>query len=441
MLDYRYEKVVQRWMPGYHYVGVCWIALLCSLAVLRQEVSLPLLWRESLKGKISLSLLKKYRLLQWEKDHEVQQVPQQVQQIPRRQFQQVPPRFEELEKKPKRTRRFLFIASLISVVVIIAGGLLTLYVHRALRRVPIALQTIKDVPLSGAATRFDYQSLDARTGLLVISRSGASSVLLFDTRSQKVVGEIPGIPDGHGVVTIPELGRAYVSSGTKNEVFAIDEQMHQIIATIPVGAGPDGMAYDPIQHKLFVSEENGHADAVIDVRSEKQVDVVHLDGEAGNTQYDAISHLIFVNVQTVNQLEAIDPVTDKVIAHYPLPGCTHNHGLNIDATNRLAFVACDGNEKLLEIDMHTMKETDISSVGNGPDVLALDNGRHILYVAAESGIISVFVEQGLKSHKVAEGFVSSHAHTIAVNQQTHDIYLPLENVNGRAIIKIARFQA
>src|SRR5829696_8392004 len=38
---------------------------------------------------------------------------------------------------------------------------------------PVVLHPIVDVPLPGAATRFDYQSLDETTGRLVIAHMGA----------------------------------------------------------------------------------------------------------------------------------------------------------------------------------------------------------------------------------------------------------------------------
>jgi len=311
------------------------------------------------------------------------------------------------------------------------------------RSVPIPtlqMQQIANVPLSGGTTRFDYQSLDPQTGLLFISRSGANSVLIFDTNTNKVIGEVGGVFDGHGVIVIPDLKRVYVAAGTKNQVVAIDEYTHKIIATIPVGEGPDGLAYDPVDHKVFVSDEDGHNDAVIDVQTEKQIGLISLGGEAGNTQYDSVSHRIFVNVQTLNQLIAIDPTSDQIVGHYPLPGCEHNHGLNIDTLLRIAFIACDENATLLVVDMHTMKVVDTASTGARPDVLALDSGRHILYVAAESGTVTIFQELSKGVHKLNEGYVASFAHTVAVNQKTHDIYLPLENVDGKALIRVALYQ-
>ncbi len=345
-------------------------------------------------------------------------------------------------RQKRRKRRLLIALSIIGLVVILAGGVGFYIIRKLNKQAPLQLQTIATVPVSNQPSRFDYESLDQKTGLLFIAYSGANAVLIFDTRSNKVVAEVPGIKDGHGIVTIPDLGRVYVSAGGTNEVVAIDELTHRILARIPTGEGPDGSAYDPVDHKLFVSDEDGHSDTVIDVLTEKQIGIIPLGGEAGNTQYDSATNRIYVNVQTLTQLVVIDPKSDSIVGRYPLPStdCNHNHGLNIDAAQRVALIACDVSNTLLMVDLNNLKVLDTAALGTGPDVLAFDSGRNILYVASESGIVSVFEIRSTTVHRLAAGYVGVHAHTISVNLQTHDIYLPLQNVNGQAIIEVAFFQ-
>ncbi len=304
-------------------------------------------------------------------------------------------------------------------------------------RVSGHLETVADVPLPGGASRFDYQSVDPRSRLLFIAHLEASTVTVFDLASGRIRANIANISDVHGVLAIPELGRVYASATGENQVKVIDEQSLRVVATIPAGVYPDGMAYDPFTQHLFVSDETGNTDTVIDVRSERQVATIPLGGEAGNTQDDPISHRIFVDVQTLNQLVAIDPTTDRVIARYGLPNCDHDHSLLIDATSRLAFVACDDNSVLLTVDLHSTTVTAVQTVGGTPDVLALDSGWHLLYVASETGMLSVFEESGQGLYKLYEGFVATEAHTVAVDEQTHRIFLPLQEVNGSPLLRIA----
>src|SRR5258707_4460284 len=304
-------------------------------------------------------------------------------------------------------------------------------------RVPAHLETVADIPLPGGASRFDYQSLDPRRGLLFISHLGASTVTVFDLASRSIRANIVNIADVHGVLAIPELGRVYASATGENQVKVIDEQSLRVVATIPAGVYPDGMAYDPFTQHLFVSDETGGTETVIDVRSERQIATIPLGGETGNTQYDPVSHRIFVDVQTRNQLVAIDPTTDRVIARYALPNCDHDHSLLIDAASRLAFVACDGNSVLLTVDLRSLTVTAVQTVGTTPDVLALDSHWHMLYVASQTGVLSVFEERGQSLRKMYEGFVAAEAHTVAVDEHTHQIFLPLQEVHGKPLLSIA----
>ena len=299
------------------------------------------------------------------------------------------------------------------------------------------LETVADIPLPGGASRFDYQSVDPRSRLLFISHLGASTVTVFDLASRSIRANIAHIADVHGVLAIPELGRIYASATGENQVKVIDEQSLRVVATIPAGVYPDGMAYDPLTQHLFVSDETGGTETVIDVRSERQIATIPLGGEAGNTQDDPLSHRIFVDVQTLDQLVVIDPTTNRLIARYGLPNCDHDHSLLIDAPSRLAFVVCDGNSVRLPVDLRSLTVTAVQPVGETPDVLALDSTWHLLYVSSETGVLSVFEESGQALRKMYEGFVATEAHTVTVDEQTHLIFLPLQEVLGKPLLRIA----
>ena len=127
----------------------------------------------------------------------------------------------------------------------------------------------------------------------------------------------------------------------------------------------------------------------------------------------------------------IDPRSNRVVRRVGLPGCDHPHGLNVDAPRRLAFVACDGNARLLTLDLETMKVVGSMQVGESPDVLAFDTSLRRLYVAAESGVVTVAAERGRRLAKLGQGRLASSAHTVAVDPATHLVYFPLESGTAR----------
>jgi hypothetical protein len=61
-----------------------------------------------------------------------------------------------------------------------------------------------------------------------------------------------------------------------------------------------------------------------------------------------------------------------------------------------------------------------------------------LYVAAESGEVAVFAESGRRLTKLGQAKLADNAHTVAVDPTTHLVYFPLENVDGKPILRIMR---
>ena len=301
----------------------------------------------------------------------------------------------------------------------------------------LPLRTLRDLPLSGGATRFDYQSFDPNTGRLYIAHLGDGALTVFDATKETVIGDVKNLTRVHGVIAVPELHRIYASATGSNELAVIDDSTLQVIARAPAGDYPDGIAYATKTKKLYVSDLHGKTDTVIDANTNQRLTTIALGGGAGNTQYDSVSEHIFVTVHGQNQLAEIDPIKDQLIARYPIAGCSEPHGLLIDSEHQLAFVACEENAKLAVFDLETKKMTAVHPVGADPDVLAFDKGFSRLYVSSESGTITIFDERGRNLEKVGEGFFAPNAHSVAVDSRTHRVYFPLQNIGGKPVLRIA----
>ena len=67
-------------------------------------------------------------------------------------------------------------------------------------------------------------------------------------------------------------------------------------------------------------------------------------------------------------------------------------------------------------------------------MLALDPGLHRLYVASESGTVTVLDVTGAV-RRLAEGVAGPNAHSVAVDPDTHVVYLPLTDVGGHPVLR------
>ena len=330
-------------------------------------------------------------------------------------------------------RLMITVGALISVVPLVFA--LTCTGRAPAGKLP--LRTLRDVPLWGGASRFDYQSFDTNTARLYIAHLGDGTMTVFDANKETVIGEVKNLLRVHGVLAVPELHRVYASATGTNELAVIDDSTLQIVARVPAGDYPDGIAYASKANKIYVSDLRGKTDTVINAKTNQRLTTIALGAGAGNTQYDSVSEHIFVTVHGQGKLAEIDPNKDQVIARYSLPGCREGHGLLIDSEHRLAFVACEENANLAVFDLEAKRLTAIHPVGADPDVLAFDRGLSRLYVSAESGIVSIFDERGHNPEKVGEGFFATNAHSVAVDSHTHRVYFPLQNIGGKPLLRIA----
>lgn len=304
--------------------------------------------------------------------------------------------------------------------------------------------TVATIPLPGTPTRFDYESLDSRSGRLYMAHLGEGRLVVFDTRRRTILADLPGFPHAHGVLAIPRLHRVYVTvsplTRTPGHLAVVDTRTLKTRALVSTGIHPDGLDYDPGDRRLFVSDEWGQTVSVIDTRTNRTDGIIPLGGEVGNTRYDPISKRIFSTVQTKNLLAEIDPGTLRLVHRYSLPGGEHPHGLWIDGPRHLAFIACEQNAVLLVFDLETHKVTGRFSTGKSPDVLTFDPLRRLLFVASESGTVAVFREQGQTLVKEGKSFLGHRAHVILIDPETRLLYLPLENQGGHPVLKILRYE-
>ncbi len=307
------------------------------------------------------------------------------------------------------------------------------------------LERIKDLPLPGRTARFDYETLDPASGRLYINQMGDNQLLVYDVRSRHLVAALAGFPRATGITLATQQGLAFVSApgGMFNtflghgHILIVRLSDLKTIARLPGGEFPDGSAWVPAQERLFVSNEHGGTETVIGINPMRVIKTLALNGEAGNSAYDPTDRLVLVNVQSRNELVAIDPQTLAIVRRIKLPSsCAHNHGLLVDDVIHAAFVACDGNARLLTLTLPGFRTIQIDAAGKDPDVLALDTRRQLLYVASESGIVSVFAVATGKPQRLWQGWVGPDAHSVAVDAQSGLSYFPLDNVDGHPLLRV-----
>jgi DNA-binding beta-propeller fold protein YncE len=240
------------------------------------------------------------------------------------------------------------------------------------------------------------------------------------------------------VIAAPDIGRVYASATGRHDVAVVDARSLTVLTRVGPINYPNGVAYAPDVRRVFVSDNSG-TDAVIDAATNRLLTSIALGAGAGNTVYDPVTHRILVAVHQRNELVTIDPRALKITGRMPLPGIGNAHGVVLDPIHRVAFVAGTANATLGVVDLGTSRVTHTYEVARDPDVLAYDAGWRRLYVSSESGGVTVLREvdrpDGLELRQEGD-LTMAHAHTVAVDPRSHLVYFPLQDVNGRPVLRI-----
>ncbi len=302
----------------------------------------------------------------------------------------------------------------------------------------LPLSFVADLPLPGNPSRFDYQWVDAAHRRLYIAHLGDSSLLVFDLDGQQVIHEVPHLPSIHGVVAAPDQHLVLATATAEKTLALIDDTTFQVKSRVSAGQYPNGLAFDPASEKVFVSNNQGRGVAVIDVKTARAQPSIDIGGGAGNTQWDAESGHVLAAVHGSSSLVDIDPAKSRIAGRIALHDVTTCHGLLVASTLRLAFAACRGAAPLLAVvDLRARRQTMLLPLPGGIDVLAFDPGLQRLYAASETGMVAVFAVAADRSvTELGRGLLGPNAHTVAVDPTTHRVYFPLENVDGRPVLRV-----
>jgi DNA-binding beta-propeller fold protein YncE len=349
---------------------------------------------------------------------------------------------------------------------------------------PSVISTANGQPAAKVAVhgdRFDFQALDAQSGLLFAAHPGPgagrqtaiqaqlpantqfrTTIVVFNTRTNEYLGSID-VSAIHGITVAPDLHRVYAAGFSDKKVYVIDvnsckagpraEHNACNFSTIPVNQPPDGIEYDADNQQVFVAEPaktnpTGKIE-VINALTNRVTKTLPLNGDIGHVRYDTHSHQAFAVILPKtgpNQLAAINPI-NYTLKQIALPGtCSNAHGLALDSQQEVAFIACVDSQKVVTVNLQTMQllgnSNTLPSVGTKPDILVVDAGAHVLYVASVTSV-SVFDESGAAKGslvKIGDYVLSSGTtHTIALDEASHNIYLPLTDVGGQPIMRIEHY--
>jgi YVTN family beta-propeller protein len=286
----------------------------------------------------------------------------------------------------------------------------------------------------GGDGKWDYPSVDTAAQRLYLSRG--THVVIVDTQTGHVAGDIADTPGVHGIALAPELGRGYISLGKSDRVKIFDLKTLDVVATVEAGAKPDAILYEPQTRQVFAF--NGHSSnaTVIDAATNKVVATIALGGGPEFARADGAGN-VYVNIESTNELVALDAKGRKVRARWPLPGCDGPTGLALDPAHHRSFSAC-ANKKMSILDVSTGRSVATVPIGAFVDGAEFDAGSQNAFSANGDGTLTVVHEADPEHFAVVQTLATPRgARTIALDANRHKLYLPTARFEQAASAKAA----
>src|SRR6266849_6422795 len=279
----------------------------------------------------------------------------------------------------------------------------------------------KEIPVGGEGG-WDYLSVDPAAHRLYVSH--ATHVVVIDTQTNKIVGDIPDTPGVHGVAIAADLGRGFSSNGRENKASMFDLKTLKLIQKIDTGENPDAILYEPARKEIYTMNGRGKSATVIDAQTGKVVATIPLEGKPESGQADSKAGKVYVNIEDMNAIQVIDTATHKVSATWPIAPGEAATGMAFDPATHRLFIGCD-NKLMLMIDSATGKVIYSVPVGEGVDSTWFDPATKLAFTSnGESGTVTVVREESPTVLKVVQTLKThAGARTMALDPSTHTIYL------------------
>src|ERR1700739_3509821 len=280
----------------------------------------------------------------------------------------------------------------------------------------------------GGDGRWDYLTVDSDGHRLFIAR--ATRVMVVDTDSGKLIGEIPDTPRVHGVALVRDLGRGFISNGGEDTVSVFDLKTLALEKKTKVGTAPDAIVYDPFSKRVFTFNARSHDTTAVDASKGEVVGKIDLGGKHEFAASDDQGSM-WVNIEDTSELVAFDPVKLAVKSRWKLSDCEEPTGLSLDRRSRRLFAGC-GNKKMAIVNADDGKIVAGPALGEGCDATAFDADRGLAVASAGDGTITVIHEDSPDKFSVIQTVTTQKgARTMAVDPKTHTLFTVTANVGRR----------
>jgi hypothetical protein len=292
-------------------------------------------------------------------------------------------------------------------------------------------RVVKEIQIGGEGG-WDYILADAASHRVYVSH--ATKIVVADTETGAIAGEIADTPGVHGIALAPELGRGFTSNGRANSSTIVDLKTLAKIATVPTGANPDSIRYLADRKEVWTFNHTGGSITVFDPMTGAVGATIDVGGTLEEAVEDVAAHRVYVNVEDKNAIAVVDTQSHKVVATWTLDACDGPTGLAADAANHLLLAACDGSTAV--VDSTSGKTLTHFATGTRVDGNGFDPATKLAFASSGTGVLTIAHEDAPDHFTVVQTVqTQASGRTMFLDPVTHRVYVPVGTTtpgpNGR----------
>src|SRR5262245_55142662 len=276
------------------------------------------------------------------------------------------------------------------------------------------------------------------------TNSQGDNIHLIDPRTNRIVGEVKGVPINHGAAASPDGSRLYFSSEAEQSPHVVDGKTLQLIKKIPLSGRPNNMsisrdggrvyigivsapgAVDVIDtvsleriksiptkggiHNVYVTPDGkylvagsiaGKLMTVIDQKTDEPVWTVFNEGVrpiAFETNRDGSTKRVFVQLSDFHGFAIVDFAQRKEVGRIELPNdipaekvdkgpfnASPSHGIGVAPDGKTLWVTSRPNARVYTYSLPDLKLLpNPVDLGGRPDWVTFTPDSRLLYIATEN---------------------------------------------------------
>jgi YVTN family beta-propeller protein len=225
-------------------------------------------------------------------------------------------------------------------------------------------------------------------------------------------------------VAVPEVQRGFSSNGKESKSSVVDLTTLKTTSKINTGSNPDAVVYEPRHGEVYIFNHTGNSVTVINCKTTTVSAAIPLRGTPEFAAVDQAAGRVYCNIEDKSEVAVIDVDKHEVVAHWSLAPGEGPSGIALDAPHHRLFSGCH-NKMMVMLDTESGKVVGSVPIGAGVDGCAFDDATQLAFASCGDGTTTIAREEAPDKLTVLQTLKTERgARTMALDPQTHRIYLP-----------------